>query len=60
MNGSISLSIRLMVYNNEEYIGECLDGISIQKTNFPIEVIVGDDFSNDKTLDIIKNYLLIS
>jgi glycosyltransferase involved in cell wall biosynthesis len=45
-----------MCYNQEKYIKECLDSIFMQKVNFPVEVVVGDDFSSDRTLDIIRSY----
>ncbi|GGD84936.1 glycosyltransferase [Planktosalinus lacus] len=50
------LSIRFMIFNNEDYINEAIEGILIQKTDFPIEVVVGDDFSTDRTLEIVKSY----
>ncbi|WP_418513610.1 glycosyltransferase family 2 protein [Corallibacter sp.] len=52
----MKVSIRLMTYNHEAYIEEALDGINNQKTNFDFEVVVGDDFSTDNTLQKIKNY----
>lgn len=52
----MKVSIRLMAYNHEAYIEEALDGINNQKTNFDFEVVVGDDFSTDNTLQKIKNY----
>ena len=33
-----------------------MDSIMMQKTDFMVEVVVGDDFSTDGTLDIIKSY----
>jgi len=45
-----------MTYNHEKFIKQAIDGIIMQKTNFSIEVIIGDDFSTDNTIDIIKNY----
>ena len=30
-------------YNHEKYIRKCLDGIVMQKTTFPFEVLVHDD-----------------
>ncbi len=45
-----------MTYNHEKFIAQAMDGIMKQKTNFPVEVVVGDDFSTDKTLAIIKQY----
>ena len=50
------VSIRLMVYNHESYIRETMDGILKQKTNFIVEVVIGDDFSTDKSLEIIREY----
>jgi glycosyltransferase involved in cell wall biosynthesis len=50
------VSVRLMVYNQEEFIADAMNGIMMQKTNFKVEVVVGDDFSTDKTLEIIRGY----
>lgn len=50
------LSIRFMIFNNEDYIKEAIEGILIQKTDFSVEVVVGDDFSTDRTLEIVKSY----
>jgi len=43
-------------YNHELFIQKCLDSFLFQKTNFPIEIIVHDDASTDRTSEIIKNY----
>jgi glycosyltransferase involved in cell wall biosynthesis len=51
-----TVSVRFMVYNNEPYIREAIEGILIQQTNFLVEIVVGDDFSTDNTLNIIKEY----
>lgn len=56
METKFKISIRLMTYNHSKYIRECMNGIFSQKVNFPVEVVVGDDFSNDQTLEIIKEY----
>ncbi|MBR9847724.1 MAG: glycosyltransferase [Algicola sp.] len=50
------VSVRLMVYNNEPYIREAVESILMQKTDFMVEIVVGDDFSTDNTLEIIKSY----
>ncbi len=50
------LSVRLMTYMHEKYIKQAMDSIMMQKTNFDVEVVVGDDFSSDRTLEIIKSY----
>jgi glycosyltransferase involved in cell wall biosynthesis len=43
-------------YNQEKFIAEALDGFVKQKTNFPFEIIVHDDASTDKTIEIVKKY----
>ena len=50
------LSVTCITYNHEPYITEALDGILMQKTDFPFEVIVHDDCSTDKTVDILVKY----
>ena len=52
----IILSVIVSVYNHERYISEALDSILMQKTNFKMEVLVGDDFSTDNTRDILREY----
>jgi len=50
------VSVRLITYNHEDFIEQALRGIENQITDFNFEVIIGDDFSTDNSLDIIKNY----
>jgi glycosyltransferase involved in cell wall biosynthesis len=50
------LSVRLITYNHEKYISSALDGILLQKTEFPIEVVIGDDCSTDGTSVVIAEY----
>lgn len=50
------LSVRLMTYNHEAFIEDALRGIDMQKTDFVFEVVVGDDFSKDGTLERIKKF----
>lgn len=50
------LSVRLMTFMHEPFILDALEGIDQQVTNFDFEVVVGDDFSTDKTLQLIKNF----
>lgn len=50
------VSVKCLVYNHEPYLRQCLEGFVKQKTNFPFEVIVHDDFSSDGSVSIIKDY----
>lgn len=49
-------SIVILTYNHEQYIEQTLESIFNQKINFPIRIIVADDGSKDKTLEIVKTY----
>lgn len=50
------VSVLCCSYNHEKFIGDALENIVKQETNFPFEVIVSDDASTDGTQDIIKTY----
>lgn len=58
MNNEIdyTVSVRLMTYNHGKYIRQAMDSIMMQNTDFLVEVVVGDDFSQDDTLEIIREY----
>jgi glycosyltransferase involved in cell wall biosynthesis len=50
------VSVAVTTYNHELYIAHCLESILRQKTDFPIEVIIRDDASLDRTAAIIRAY----
>lgn len=50
------VSIRTATYNHGAYIKQCIEGVLIQKTTFPIEFIIGEDYSNDETREIVFQY----
>ena len=50
------LSIICITYNHGKYIRQALESFVTQKTDFPFEVIVADDFSTDNARDIIREY----
>lgn len=50
------VSITVATYQHVKYIKQCLDGILMQKTTFPIEVILGEDGSIDGTQQICIEY----
>lgn len=60
MTNPIILSVRLMTYNHAEHITRCLEGIETQQTNFNFEVIIGDDFSTDNNISLIKQFITSS
>lgn len=50
------VSVLCLVYNHEECLQDCLDGIIAQQTAFPIEIIIHDDASTDGSADITRTY----
>ncbi len=44
------VSVIVLCYNQEDYIGECLASLVAQETEFDFEIIVSDDSSTDGTL----------
>ncbi|MEY4755556.1 MAG: hypothetical protein RJA34_454 [Pseudomonadota bacterium] len=52
----VELSVCVVTYNQEKYIGACLQSIIGQATDFDFEVIVGDDCSTDMTRKIISEF----
>jgi glycosyltransferase involved in cell wall biosynthesis len=46
----------VVTYNQERFIGQCLQSLVDQQTNFPFEIIVADDCSTDGTAQIIKKF----
>jgi glycosyltransferase involved in cell wall biosynthesis/organic radical activating enzyme len=50
------VSIFCLAYNHEPFIRQCLDRIVMQKTNFPLEILIHDDASTDRTAEIIREY----
>lgn len=54
----MKLDIILITYNQEQYIAQAVESILMQRVDDDVQVrvIVADDCSKDKTLEIIKSY----
>ena len=50
------LSVLCQTFNQEQFIGPCLDSILRQYASFPVEIIVHDDASTDGTAAIVRTY----
>lgn len=59
-DNTYDVSIIVPCYNVEPYVKECIESIVNQKTKYKYEIILINDGSTDKTLDIINEYKNIS
>ncbi len=50
------VSVYVATYQHRDYITDCLEGVLMQKTTFPFELIIGEDFSTDGTRDVVMEY----
>lgn len=50
------VSVIVITYNEEKTIGRTLDSILMQKCRMPIEIVVGEDASTDRTREICEDY----
>lgn len=58
VNSSVPLvSICCLAYNQENYIRQSIEGLLMQRTSFPYEIIIHDDASTDRTANIINEYV---
>jgi len=50
------LSACVITHNHAAYIKETIEGVLMQKVDFPWELIIADDFSTDGTREILLEY----
>lgn len=55
MNGPL-VSVVMITYNHAPYIGRAIEGVLQQKTDFPFELVIGEDHSTDDTREIVFDY----
>ena len=56
MSERSKISVAVITYNQESTIRQTLDSILMQKGDFDLEVVIGEDCSTDTTLAICKEY----
>ncbi len=51
------ISVSILTYNHEDFIAKAIEGVYMQNTNIPIELIVSNDCSSDNTDLIIQDLI---
>lgn len=51
-----TLTVLTMTRNHEKYIGQCIESVLAQKTDFPVRHLVLDHYSTDETPHIVERY----
>jgi glycosyltransferase involved in cell wall biosynthesis len=50
------VSVLMFTYNHRSYIAQAIDGVVAQVTRFPMELLIGEDFSGDGTREVVEDY----
>jgi glycosyltransferase len=51
------VSVIMITYGHEKYIQKAIEGVFLQKTNFPVELIIANDYSPDNTDELVKEII---
>jgi glycosyltransferase involved in cell wall biosynthesis len=52
----MKLSVAMITYNHEQYIGQAIESILAQNVNFEYEIVIGEDCSTDGTRAVITAF----
>jgi glycosyltransferase involved in cell wall biosynthesis len=50
------VSVKMITYNHEPHIAKAVEGVLMQETDFPFELVIGEDCSTDRTREIVLEY----
>ena len=50
------ISVVMITYNHEKYIEKAVESVLMQKGDFELELLIGNDKSPDRTAEMLKKY----
>lgn len=50
------VSVLMITYNHGQYLADAIEGVIAQQTDFPIELLIGEDCSTDNTREVALDY----
>ncbi len=51
-----TISVKMLTYNHVQFIARAIESVLAQKTEYPFELVIGEDASTDGTRDIVFRY----
>jgi glycosyltransferase involved in cell wall biosynthesis len=51
-----TVSVAVITYNHEQFIAKAIESVLMQETDFPVELVIGEDCSTDRTREIVMDY----
>ena len=45
----MKVSVCMITYNHEKFISQAIESVLMQKTDFEYELVIGEDYSTDRT-----------
>jgi glycosyltransferase involved in cell wall biosynthesis len=52
----VMVSVAMTTYNQEQFIDQAIQSVLSQETDFPVELVIGEDYSTDRTRPIVIQY----
>lgn len=52
----MKVSVCMIAYNHQRWVAQALDSVLAQRAAFPVEIVIGDDASTDRTAAVIADY----
>lgn len=56
MDNPIKLSVLIITYNHEKFLGKAIESVLDQETEFSYEIVIGEDCSQDNTCKVAARY----
>ena len=50
------VSVCMVTYNHVNFIGQAIESVLMQETDFEYELVIGEDCSTDGTREIVRDY----
>lgn len=50
------VSVAMVTYNHQDFIGEAIESVLMQETTFNVQLVIAEDYSTDKTREIVLDY----